>query len=148
MNNRIARAVRLLLILLAVCMLTAAMNAPAQARAQFSVPFPFTVNNHLIPAGDYTVGFWTGASATKDFMAFFDRKTLKTYLIMVRPEGGQKLEQTGYLVFTSIGSDYRLKEVQLPWNETRAKLRLPRSFTEQIARNNAPVVATIQIASR
>jgi len=132
--------------------LLAVASAPApcaaQSVAEFSVPFTFTANHQLIPAGDYTVQLITDQLSANRAVALVDAATGKKTIFMVRPEPGPAIESHGYLVFQVAGGNHTLQEVRLPGTNMRAELTVPRAPKSEVARSQAPATSTIEIAAR
>lgn len=130
----------------------AAASAPApcvaQSVAEFSVPFAFTANHNVIPAGDYNVQFVTDQLSANRSVTLVDTATGKKTILMVRPEAGPAIESHGYLVFQVAGSNHTLQEVRLPGTNMRAELTVPRPPKTEVATSQAPAVPTITIAAR
>jgi hypothetical protein len=95
-----------------------AVAASAQISAPVYVPFAFTANHHLLPAGTYKVEL-----LSDHFVAMIDSQTGKSKgIVLVRPEAGTRIEPVGGLVFASYGSTYVLKEVRMTGSSTHSEL--------------------------
>lgn len=145
MKTRIAILTSSLFILAAA---SAPVPSVAQSVAQFSVPFSFTANHQLLPAGDYNVQLITDQLSASRSVAFVDAATGKKTILMVRPEAGPAIESHGYLVFQVAGDNHTLQEVRVPGTNMRAELTVPRPPKTEVAKTQAPATPTITIAAR
>ena len=106
----------------------------AQTSAPVYVPFAFSANHQLLPAGTYKVELLSDR-----YVAFIDSQTGKTErIVMVRPEEGSRIESVGGLVFASYGSRYVLKEVRMTGSSMHSELAI-QPKPEPLAAKNASV---------
>ncbi len=145
MNRRFSTLTRLLLTAVAVGLLSTATYAAAQTSAPIRVPFAFTANHQLIPAGSYKV-----ERLSDRFLAFIDAKTGRTQsIVMVRPESGPAVETRSHLVFMSSGGNrYYLREVKMAGTSVHSELLVQYRFENDVAKNEPPAASTVAIASK
>ncbi len=111
---------RFSMLLIATVVSLGAVAASAQTSAPVYVPFAFSANHQLLPAGTYKVELLSDR-----FVAFIDNQTGKTErIVMVRPEAGTRIESVGGLVFASYGSRYVLKEVRMTGSSMHSELAI------------------------
>ncbi|HXR39739.1 MAG TPA: hypothetical protein VN776_11625 [Terracidiphilus sp.] len=144
MNRRFSTLTRLLLTAVAVGLLSTATYAAAQTSAPIRVPFAFTANHQLVPAGYYKV-----ERLSDRFLAFIDAKTGRTQsIVMVRPESGPAIQTGSRLVFMSTGNRYYLREVKIAGTSVRSELVMQYRFEKDIAKNQLPAASTVEIAMK
>src|SRR3974390_3605397 len=85
-------------------------GASAQQRIQVTIPFAFTANHQLMPAGDYQVRL-----VNPDVMMLIadGTKTDKGIYLEIRPESELNAETHSCLTFLHPGARYYLKEVRI-----------------------------------
>jgi hypothetical protein len=116
-----------------------ALAASAQISAPVYVPFAFTANHHLLPAGTYKV-----ERLSDSFVALIDSKTGKTKgIVLVRPEAGPRIESIGGLVFASYGSTYVLKEVRMTGSSIHSALAIQPKPEPLAAKNSTKSTFTM-----
>jgi hypothetical protein len=91
------------------------------------IPFAFTVANHTLPPGRYTVG-----RMGETTLRIFDSHDQGTVVLTTRVEG-KALENTGKMVFHRYGDAYFLSEVWVPASATGRRVFRSRS-EEELAR--------------
>jgi hypothetical protein len=145
MNRRFSILSRCLLIAIAVGLLSTATHAAAQTSAPVRIPFAFSANHQLVPAGYYKVEL-----LSERFLAFIDAKTGRTQsIVMVRPESGPAIETRSRLVFMSSGGNrYYLREVKLAGTSVHSELIMQYRFERDIAKNQLPAASTVEIAMK
>jgi hypothetical protein len=121
----------------------AALIATGSALAQehavnATVPFSFTVNGNLLPAGNYTIGSDSTRSNVLSIRNRRDKVNIWA-LGMINPNNGGK---TGNLLFHQYGGRYFLSEIQYP--HSTSKVRFPASKAEKSAMEN-PVEAGLNV---
>ncbi|MGD0629012.1 MAG: hypothetical protein ABR987_06655 [Terracidiphilus sp.] len=143
MNRRFSFLSRCLLIAVTVGLLFTATYSTAQAGATVRIPFAFTANHQIVPAGYYKVELLSDR-----FLAFVDAKTGKTQtIVMVRPESGSAIETRSRLVFmTSGGNRYYLREVKVAGTSVHSNLIMQYKFEADIAKNESPAASTFEVA--
>ena len=119
-------------------------RASAQAAARFDVPFSFTANHQILPAGLYRVQLEFG----RPVLTLFNTRTGDSNFLIARPNPGSRMEERGTLVFFVNGADHYLKEARLPGTSLGAALLVPRVYELKTAEGPAPLASTIQIAAR
>jgi hypothetical protein len=105
--------------LLAVATLIMAGSALAQeSQGKANIPFNFTVNNSVLPAGTYTIGC---DSTTGRVVSIADREEHVHILVMpmTDPSGW---EGSGTLVFHKYGNQYFLSEIRSADSSTDVQL--------------------------
>lgn len=145
MNRRFSILSRCLLTAVSVGLLLTATHSTAQAGANVRIPFAFTANHQLVPAGSYKVELLSDR-----FLAFIGAKTGKTQtIVMVRPESGPAIETRSRLVFMSSGGNrYYLREVKVAGTSVHSELIMQYRFEADIAKNQLPAGSTVEIAMK
>jgi hypothetical protein len=133
-------------LLIAAVVSLGAVAASAQMSAPVYVPFSFTANHQLLPAGTYKVELLSDR-----FVAFINSETGKTErIILVRPEAGSRIEPIGGLVFLSYGGRtdgrYILKEIRMTGSSMHSKLAI-QPKPEPLSAKNA-TGSTFEISMR
>ena len=142
MKLRIAALPSLLLIVSGLSLICPATKASAQATGTFSIPFEFTANHQLVPAGSYKVDLLSDR-----FLALIDGKTGTTRTVLVvRPEEGPNASARTGFVFHSAGGRYFLKEVKIAGSSMRSELAIQPKPEPVIAKGGALKSSTIEIA--
>lgn len=104
-----------------LAVLTVTLTASAETSAPVYVPFSFTANHQIVPAGFYKVSLLSDRC-----LALINNETGKTErVLVVRPEAGNKIESLGGLVFHSSGHHYTLKEVRMAGSSMHNVLTIP-----------------------
>lgn len=125
-------------------LLYTATYATAQTSAPVQIPFAFTANHQLVPMGYYKI-----QQLSDRFLAFIDANTGRTQsIVMVRPESGSAIETRGRLVFQSSGNRYYLRQVKMAGTSVRSELIMQYSFEQDTAKNQTPVLSTVEIAMK
>jgi hypothetical protein len=144
MNRRFSILNRYLLIAIAVGLLFTATHSAAQAGATFRIPFAFTANHQLVPAGYYKVELLSDR-----FLAFINEGTGRTEtVLMVRPESGPAIETRSRLVFQSSVNRHYLREVKIAGTNIRSELMTQYRFEKDIAKNQLPAASTVELATK
>lgn len=121
----------------------ASTGAFAQNKAMVNVPFAFTANHQMIPAGHYQV------VSSDSILMFVDANTGRTQAALLsRHEQGNSAESQGALRFLVNGTRYYLVEARFSGSSTHAVL-LSRPKPERLAaRSTTPTPSTIEVAMR
>lgn len=122
------------------------VNALAQNSARFSIPFDFTANHQVVPAGEYSVGLITDQLSAGQFLSLVNAQTGKKTLVMVRHDTAAKIRTHGYLEFYADETGRYLQEVRMPGSDLIGELSVAR-IPNEVA-HQAPAASTIEIASR
>lgn len=126
----------------------AGANAFAQNSARFSIPFDFTANHQIVPAGEYSAALITDQLSAGQFLSLVNTQTGKKTLVMVRRDTVAKIRTHGYMVFYADESGRYLQEVRMPGSDALGELAVPRTPATNLAQYQAPAASTIEIASR
>ncbi|MDR3752043.1 MAG: hypothetical protein P4K94_11210 [Terracidiphilus sp.] len=144
MNRRLSFLAHILLTVVMFGLLATATQAAAQTSAHVRVPFAFTANHQLVPAGYYKVELLSDR-----FVAFIDVKTGMTQsILMVRPESEPAIETRSRLVFMTTGNRYYLREVKVAGTSVHSELTMQYRFAEDVAKIQLPAASTIEIAMK
>lgn len=144
MNRRFSTLANMLLIAVVLALLSTATRAAAQTSAPVRIPFAFTANHQLVPAGYYKVELLSDR-----FLALIDAKTGRTQsIVMVRPETGPAIETHGRLVFMTTGDRYYLREVKMAGTSVHSELIMQYRFEKDIAKNQLPAASTVEVAMK
>jgi len=103
------------------------------------IPFAFTVSNHTLPAGRYTV-----TRLSEKALRIFNSQNRGTFALTNRVEG--KAPESGKLVFHRYGNAYFLYEVWVSGSRTGRKVVQSRSEKELAGRRTKMEIAELQIA--
>jgi len=142
MKLRIAAFPSLLLIASALSLICPATNASAQATGTIYIPFAFTANHQLVPAGFYKVDLLSDR-----YLALIDSKTgTARTVLLVRPEQGPNISARTGFVFHSSGARYVLKEVKIAGSSMRSELAVQPKPERVVAKGGALESSTIEIA--
>ena len=123
---------RFSMILIAAVVSLSTVAAYAQSVGRVHVPFAFTANHQVLPAGTYEVKILLD----NQFAVFFRNETgTAEGMLLVRPEYGSRIEPLGGLVFQSYGSRYALKEIRMPGSSTHRALAIQPKPEPLVAKN-------------
>ncbi len=140
MKLRNAAFTHLLLIALAVSLVST--PASAQATGTIYIPFAFTANHQVVPAGFYKVDLLSDR-----YLALVDGKTGTTRtVLLVRPEEGPSISTRSGFVFQGSGKRYFLKEVKVAGSSMRSELAVQPKSERVMAKGGASESSTIEIA--
>ena len=128
--------------LFAASTITVAGSALAQAHVvRANIPFDFTLNNRVLPAGTYSI-----SKGMENLVTVRNEASRAT--VMTSSYGNGKLAASPVLVFHKLGGSYFLAEViGTPWSAMN--VALPRSKQEvQVLRQEASMrkIGEVQIA--
>jgi hypothetical protein len=104
------------------------------------IPFPFTVANHTLPPGRYTV---TRIGETT--LRVFNSHNQDTFVQTTGVEG-KAPESTGELVFHRYGNAYFLSEVWVPANGIGRKVFQSLTEKELAGKRTEMEIAVLQVA--
>ena len=142
MKLRIAAFPSLLLMASALSLICPATNVSAQATGTIYIPFAFTANHQLVPAGSYKVDLLSDR-----YLALIDSKTGTTRtVLLVRPEQGPNISTRSGFVFHGSGERYFLKEVKIAGSSMRSELAVQQKSEPVMAKGGALESSTIEIA--
>ena len=131
-----------LLIASALSLICPATNVSAQATGTIYIPFAFTANHQLVPAGSYKVDLLSDR-----YLALIDSKTGTTRtVLLVRPEEGPNISARSGFVFHGSGERYFLKEVKIAGSSMRSELAVQPKPEPVMAKGGALESSTIEIA--
>ena len=133
----------LLAILISGGTLAADLHAQNEPGLIFSVPFPFSTNGHLIPAGTYEVIL----DSSQFLMSIRNIKTGNKQLFSVRPEQRGAIAEHGLLVFHSCGARKDLTEFHIPGTDVYSATMMPHG-SRNIETNNCRANDTMTLAAR
>lgn len=122
-------------------LLCAAPNASAQKQASVKIPFAFTANNYSVPAGSYTVALDGGR-----FITLRNTRTMKTQILMVRPEEGRVIESQSRLTFHLNGGRYYLGQIWLAGTNVHSEMVARPKLVQEVAQAIPPSDATVEVA--
>ena len=95
----------------------AAQDASARNKSHVNVPFAFTANNHLVPAGYYEV------LSSETSLTLINMNSKKVAAILrTRKESGDAIETRGRMEFFVNGSRHVLTQVQFAGSSMRSIL--------------------------
>jgi hypothetical protein len=125
---------------LATGLLCAGANASAQTTASVTIPFAFSADKQLLPAGSYKVQLLSDR-----FLSLRNVVTNQTRVLIVRPETGSAIETRGRLVFQLEGSRRYLAQVWIAGTSSHSELVIQHKPERERAKSNtAP--STIEFA--
>ena len=144
MKLRIATFPSLLLMASVVSLICPATNVAAQATGTIYIPFAFTANHQLVPAGSYKVDLLSDR-----YLALIDSKTGTTRtVLLVRPEQGPNISARSGFVFHGSGDRYFLKEVKIAGSSMRSELAVQPKPEPVVAKGAALESSTVEIAMK
>lgn len=116
--------------------------ASAQTASRASVPFAFSANRQLLPAGNYQIALHSGS-----FLSLTNRDTGKVVELLSRKSDAHQEIAQGSLVFHLVGGRYRLTQVRFAHANVESDLAVQQSKLERELEANA-LSATIELGSR
>jgi hypothetical protein len=133
----------LLAVAFAAGLLDAVPHVSAQQTAIVTVPFAFSVNHHMLPAGSYKVDL-----SSPNYVTLIDRNTAKGVgTFLARREPGSAIETRSRLTFRRIGSRAALTQVWIAGSSMHGELAVqPKVERELEAAKSAPTSSLIEIA--
>jgi len=126
------------LLLSAVSVYTQAENAPF---IRVSIPFPFTVENQTLPAGDYTISDWAVHAQSVIWLESSDRKHIA--IVHTHPIFALDPSARTQLIFQHSGGDYFLSQLWTLDSSTGREVRLSERAKELARNGSRAEVATI-----
>jgi hypothetical protein len=133
-------------LLLSVPMVTgllgAAPNASAQTKMNATIPFEFSIGNHHLAAGSYSV-----ERLDECFLAVRNNKTSKTIVLMVRKEEGRGHASTSRLVFQREGRGMYLTQAWFAGTDQQVEAVARPKRDLEYAKQNSPAKSVIEVAS-
>ncbi len=119
---------------------TAARDASAQHKSYVNVPFAFTANHFLVPAGYYEV---LASESSLTLINVNSRKVAA--IVLIRKESGGAIETRGCMQFFVSGNRHVLTQVQFAGSSLHSILLGQPKRERIVARNAAP---TIELAMK
>ena len=140
MTRTLSTLKSMLLIGALALVVTAARDASAQQKSYVNVPFAFTANHNLVPAGSYEV------QASGSFLTLFNVGSRKVAaIVLIRKESGGAIETRGRMQFFVSGNRHVLTQVQFAGSSLHSILLGQPKRERTVASNGAP---TIEIAMK
>ena len=133
------------LMIIALALIVSVPMTQAQARAKANVPFEFSLNHQMMPAGNYEI-----SSEGNKLLEVRNLDNMKACLVIesVHVQASQTSEAPhAKLVFHRYGDQYFLAEI---WDGSALGIRLPESKHEKELQlsSNAPQPETVVIAMK
>ncbi|MDE3188393.1 MAG: hypothetical protein KGM96_12845 [Acidobacteriota bacterium] len=123
-------------------LLCVAVNMWDRKNATVTIPFAFSANHQIVPAGCYRVRL-----ASDRILSLVDIQTgVRLKFPMAHPEPGGSVETRGRLVFRVDGGRHVLTEVRIAGSRTRNKLSVQSSPGHEPAKRSPPEGAFTEIA--
>jgi hypothetical protein len=122
-----------IVLIIAAAFITAGKAIAQDYAVQATIPFNFTVNGKLLPAGNYTLG--TDVTSPR-ILKISDRTQHASALAMSMPAAEQK-HKSNQLVFHKYGDQYFLCEIRS--QESSLNVEIPTSKQEKRARAETQV---------
>ena len=111
----------------------AARDASAQNRAYVNVPFAFTANHHLLPAGYYKV------LSSENYLTLINVNSRKgEAILLIRKESGRAIETQGCMEFFVSGNRHVLTQVEFAGSSMHSVLLGQPKKERIVARNASP----------
>jgi len=133
---------RLLFVAVIAGLVCAAVNMSDRKNASVTVPFPFSANHQIVPAGCYKVRL-----VSDRILSLVDIETgVQLRFPMVHPEPGGSVETRGRLVFRVDGGRHVLTEVRIAGSRMRNKWSVQSSLGHEPAKRSPPEGAFTEIA--
>ncbi|MGC2300055.1 MAG: hypothetical protein WA476_14710 [Acidobacteriaceae bacterium] len=111
-----------------------ALAANLQAQIDLSmtatIPFPFTVGIHPVPAGTYRFGL----ASSPFFLSVLDVKTGHEQIFFVSPQKERAFEPHGRLIFRNSEGSIALSQIRFPGTDMFSAIDPPRSLAKNEAR--------------
>ena len=127
---------------LAAGLLCAGATASAQTTASVTIPFAFSAENQVVPAGHYKVELLSDR-----YVALRNTSTNQSQVLMVRPEAGTAIETRGRLVFHQDGSKKYLAQVWIAGTSMHSEMAVQHKQERTLAQR-APKMPTIEVAMK
>jgi hypothetical protein len=142
MTRRSAILANLLLSLpMVTCLLGTAPSASAQTEMKVTIPFDFSIGNHHLAGGSYSV-----ERISDCFVQVRNTKTSDSRVLVVRKESGSALGDAAHLVFQREGGAFYLTQAWFTGaDEYVGTAKLPKRDVEYA--NTAAQVSRIEVAS-
>lgn len=115
-------AAYLLAVLIGTGVFSSSANAQTEPAQVFSVPFPFTVDTHVIDAGTYEIN----RGSNQFLISIRNLQTGEQQLFAVRPEQQRTISSHGVLVFHRCGPRRDLAEFHVPGTNLYSTIIPPR----------------------
>lgn len=133
---------KLLLIGVIAGLICAAVNASARKSAFVKIPFVFSANHELVPAGCYKVQL-----VSDHVLSLVDIRTgVQLNSLLVHPESGETVETRGRLIFRVDGRHHVLTEVRIAGSSIRNKLAVQPSLDHDLAKQSPSESSLTEIA--
>lgn len=132
---------RFYVLVIALVVSLAAAAASAQSSGKIYIPFAFTANHQMVPAGSYKAELLSDR-----YLALINEKTGRTEtILMVRPDINGTVNGRSALVFHVSGHRYYLKEVKFAGTNMRSQLAVQPKVELQVAKDKQ---ATLEVAMK
>jgi len=132
-RRTVMKYITALALFIAAIFITAGKAIAQDYAVRATIPFSFTVNGKLLPAGNYTIG--TDVTSPR-LLKISDRTQHANALAMAMPAGEEK-RKSNQLVFHKYGDQYFLCEIRS--QESSLNVELPTSQQEKRARAETQV---------
>ena len=120
---------QLLLIGVIAGLVCAVVNASSRKSAFVKIPFVFSANHELVPAGTYKVQL-----VSDHILSLVDIRTgVQLNALLVHPEPGEAIETRGRLIFHADGRLHVLTEVRIAGSRVHNKLAVQPSLDPELA---------------
>ncbi len=127
---------------LAATLLCTAAHVSAQTSASFTVPFAFSANNELVPAGSYDI-----QRESSCILALHNVKTGRRQFLMVRPnDSGLAIETQNRLVFERYGTHAYLTQVWSSGTSVHSELIVRPKIERDLAKRIPQAGSSIEVA--
>ncbi len=128
-----------------VTVMLLAPAASAQETLRVTIPFSFTINHRVLPAGSYTLTHH--AVPWEPFLLLTDHSNGRVAaMLMVRMKGSDQTIDRSSLVFYSTGHKYWLTEVRFSYSHTASQVAVRPKQERTLAKNDQG--STVEIAAR
>ncbi len=115
----------------------------AQNAVRVSIPFAFSANHQVLPAGTYRVEL-----QAENYIMFINCQTGKVAGLLVRSTGSSEKIGHGSLVFWVSPSRNQLVQIKFANTNTQSDLAAPTSLEREREMATGTVVRTVEIATR
>jgi len=137
MKNRIIPFITAFAVLLSTILIAPAASAETASRV--TIPFAFSANDHVFPAGRYEV-----ILQSENFLRLVSCETGRMANLMVRTSGANQNIANGSLLFQSVRHGYQLTQVRFANTNLESELAKQPKLEREFGRN--PNGVTTEIA--
>ncbi|HEY3989564.1 MAG TPA: hypothetical protein VGM02_09725 [Acidobacteriaceae bacterium] len=124
-------------------LLGAAPNASAQTKMTATIPFAFSIGNHRMAAGSYSVERMSDC-----YLVVHNNKTSQSRVLIVRHEEGNAVQPRAHLVFQRQGERMYLTQAWFAGTNDYAQAVAKPKRDLEYAKNPSPAGTTIEVASK